>query len=154
MIKVVTETKKLIAELGVHSAVGMYCSSLPGWLQLSELPQVSSWYHSVFDLTPFSQSSASKLEPQPDAMRFLSFPKTSEQNPLLLEQVAVASAQFSPRLQTLHDDPAVNCVVSISWNLTIWSSVRFKWFKTEKHFDFNYFSNLEPFLENTMGYSS
>ena len=155
MIKVVTETKKLIAELGVHSAVGMYCSSLPGWLQLSELPQVSSWYHSVFDLTPFSQSSASKLEPQPDAMRFLSFPKTSEQNPLLLAQVAVSSAQFWPRLQTLHEDPAVNCVVSISWNLTNWSSVRFQmvqngsktlWLVQRIHF-----TSLEPFLEDTFG---
>ena len=116
MIKVVTDTKKLIAELsssvGVHSAVGMYCSSLPGWLQLSEPPQVSSWNHPVFDLIPLSQSSASKLEPHPDSMRVSSFPKTSEQNPLLLEQVAVASTQVSPRLQTVHEDPAVNRVVS------------------------------------------
>ena len=121
MIKVVTETKKLIAELGVHSAVGIYCSSLPGRLQLSELPQVSSWNHSVFDLTPLSQSSACKLEPQLDSIRVPSFPKTSEQNPLLLEQVAVTSAQLSPRPHTLHDElfAAVNCVVSRSWNLTI-----------------------------------
>ena len=120
MIKVVIETKKLIAELGVHSAVGMYCSSLSGLLQLSESPQVSSWNHSVFDLTPLFQSIASKFEPQLDAIRFVpSLPKTSEQKPLLLVQVAVTSSQLSPRPQTLHDDPAVNRVTSRSWNLTI-----------------------------------